>query len=159
MYKLGAGSLREIQGVHQDQVKVVHRAIEITGQDFTVHDGLRTREDQVRMVASGASKTMNSRHITGHAVDLVPYLNGKLRWEWPLIYPIAEAMRTAGKELGIPQRWGGCWDLSLTDTKDPVEQLVAEYVERKKAQLSAKGKKPVVFIDGPHFELPEAFYP
>ena len=75
---------------------------------------------------------MNSRHITGHAVDLVPYLNGKLRWEWTLIYPIAEAMRTSGKELGIPQRWGGCWDLILTDTTEPVEQLVAEYVERKK---------------------------
>lgn len=152
MYKLGAGSLRELQGVHDDQVKVVKRAIQITGQDFSVHDGLRMREEQVRMVASGASKTMNSRHLTGHAVDLVPYLNEKLRWEWPLIYPIAEAMRTAGKELGIPQRWGATWDLILTDTDSPVEQLVAEYVQRQKA----RGKK--AFIDGPHFELPEAFY-
>jgi peptidoglycan L-alanyl-D-glutamate endopeptidase CwlK len=159
MYKLGARSLEILQGVHPDLVAVVNLAIQKTESDFTVHDGLRTREEQARMVASGASKTMNSRHLTGHAVDLVPYLNGKLRWEWPLIYPIAEAMRTAGKELGIPLRWGGCWDLILTDTTDPAEKLVAEYVERKKAQLIAKGKKPVVFIDGPHFELPEAFYP
>lgn len=152
-YVLGKKSLAELVGVHPDQVKVVHRAIQITSQDFTVHDGLRTQAEQAEMLRSGASTTPNSRHITGHAVDLVPYLNAKLRWEWPLIYPIAEAMRTAGKELGIPQRWGATWDLILTDTTEPVEQLVEEYVARRKAL----GKK--AFIDGPHFELPRSAYP
>jgi peptidoglycan L-alanyl-D-glutamate endopeptidase CwlK len=77
---LGQRSLSELEGVHSDLVAVVKRAIEITPQDFSVHDGIRTIEQQKELVKSGASKTLNSRHITGHAVDLVPYINGKLRW-------------------------------------------------------------------------------
>lgn len=153
---LGQKSLNNLIGIHPDLVKVVNKAVEIIEFpfDFSVHDGLRTIEEQEQLVKSGASKTMDSRHLTGHAVDLVPYLNGKLRWEWPLIYPIANAMRSAAQQLNIPLRWGACWDINLTTTYSaPVEDLVAGYVERRKAA----GKK--AFIDGPHFELPESKYP
>ena len=68
-YVLGSKSLKELEGVHDDLVKVVKRAIELTAQDFSVHDGIRTIEDQKKLVERGASKTMNSRHITGNAVD------------------------------------------------------------------------------------------
>ncbi|MBU3742387.1 MAG: M15 family metallopeptidase, partial [Candidatus Kapabacteria bacterium] len=105
-FVLGKGSLKELKGVHPDLVKVVKRAIVLTTQDFTVHDGLRTIEEQREYVARGASTTLTSRHLTGHAVDLVPYINGKLRWEWPPIYAIAEAVRTAAVELDVPLRWG-----------------------------------------------------
>lgn len=149
---LGKKSLSNLVGVHPDLVAVVHKAVELIEFpfDFSVHDGLRTIEDQEKLVKSGASKTMDSRHLTGHAVDLVPYLNGILRWEWPLIYPIAEAMRKAGKIEGVPIRWGGVWDLTLTDTVDPVDDLVEDYVARMKSKHGPKFK---VFIDGPHFEL------
>src|SRR5690349_9518194 len=76
---------------------------------FAVHDGKRTPEEQRILVQSGASQTMKSRHLTGHAVDLVPVINGKLRWEWPPIYQIARAMKQAALELSVPIRWGGCW--------------------------------------------------
>jgi peptidoglycan LD-endopeptidase CwlK len=57
--------------VHPDPVRLVERAIQITTQDFRGQEGLRTRERQAALVARGASRTMNSRHLTGHAVDLV----------------------------------------------------------------------------------------
>jgi peptidoglycan L-alanyl-D-glutamate endopeptidase CwlK len=153
-YVLGKKSEAELVGVHPDLVRVVRRAITITQQDFAVHDGLRTEREQEAMLRSGASTTMNSRHLTGHAVDLVPWFNGKLRWEWPLIYPIAEAMRKAGQIEGVPLCWGGAWDILLTETGDQSPQkIVEDYAERRKKA----GKK--VFIDGPHFELPKSIYP
>lgn len=157
MFVLGKKSQQELVGVHPRLAAVPARAIGITTQDFMVHDGLRTQLEQAGMVASGASVTMNSRHLTGHAVDCVPFLNGKPRWEWPLIYPVAEAMRTAAISDGTPLRWGGCWDILFTDFPDiSCEDLVAQYVARRRKLYP---KKPVVFIDGPHFELPREFFP
>ena len=151
-FKLGKASKKELEGVHPDLVAVVNRAIELTVQDFSVHDGIRTLEQQKRLVAAGASQTLQSRHITGHAVDLVPYINGKLRWEMTPIHRIADAVRTAAKELGTPIRWGGAWDVDFTDSTDSPEDLVAGYVTRRKEHgLRA-------FIDGPHFELPKSVY-
>ncbi|HCH5916165.1 TPA: M15 family metallopeptidase [Vibrio parahaemolyticus] len=152
-FKLGKKSLKELQGVHPDLVIVVKRAIELTVQDFSVHDGIRTIEEQKEMVNRGAAKTLNSRHITGHAVDLVPYIGGKLRWEWEPIYHIADAVRAAALEQGVTIRWGGVWDRILTDHGDYPEDLVADYVSRRKAA----GKR--AFIDGVHFELPRSKYP
>ncbi|HEX8772962.1 MAG TPA: M15 family metallopeptidase [Pyrinomonadaceae bacterium] len=152
-FKLGDKSLKELKGVHPDLVAVVKRAIELTVQDFAVHDGNRTLEEQKKYLASGASQTLDSRHLNGHAVDLVPYISGKLRWEWEPIYKIAEAVRTAARELGTPLRWGGAWDVSFTQSDDHPEDLVADYAARRRKA----GKK--VFIDGPHFELPKDQYP
>ena len=152
-FVLGKKSLRELQGVHPALVATVKRAIQLTVQDFSVHDGIRTLEDQQRLVLSGASQTLESRHITGHAVDLVPYVNGKLRWEWPPIYLIAAAVRVAANELGTPIRWGGAWDIDFTASTESPEDLVAQYVARRQhAGLRA-------FIDGPHYELPVSKFP
>ena len=109
MYKLGARSKQRLKGVHDDLVKVVERAIEITAVDFTVLEGLRDPERQKTLMKSGASKTLNSRHITGHAVDLGAYVGGSIRWDWPLYYQIADAMKAAAAELEIPLTWGGDW--------------------------------------------------
>jgi len=152
-FELGARSLKELKGVHPDLVGVVKRSIELSAQDFAVHDGIRTLAEQQALVASGASQTLDSRHLSGHAVDLVPYVNGKLRWEWPPIYRIADAVRIAARELGVPLRWGGAWDIDFTASEGSPEDLVAAYVDRRRrAHLRA-------FIDGPHFELPKALYP
>ena len=111
-YSFGAKSMRELHGVHPDLVRVVRRATQITKQDFSVHDGIRTMTEQREYVRRGASKTLNSMHLPqkdghGHAVDLLPWINGQLRWEWPAMYPIAEAMRAAADELGVVIHWGG----------------------------------------------------
>jgi len=108
-FVLGSKSLKALIGVDERLVSVVKRAIEITTVDFSVIEGLRTKKRQAELVAAGASKTMNSRHLTGHAVDLAPYVNGRIRWDWPLFYPIADAMKRAAQELCVPIRWGGDW--------------------------------------------------
>ncbi len=152
-YVLGSISLKELNGVHEDLLAVVNRAIEITPQDFSVHDGMRTLDEQKELVKRGVSKTLNSRHISGHAVDLVPYINGKLRWEWEPIYVIADSVRLAAKELSIPLRWGGAWDIDFTGSDDSPEDVVEDYSARRKKMNKR------VFLDGPHFELPRVNYP
>ena len=108
-FKLSRRSLARLDGVHPDLVRVVKMAIELTEVDFGVTEGLRTIEKQREYVARGASKTMNSRHLTGHAVDLVAYVGADVRWDWPLYHKIADAMKRAAKELNVPIVWGGDW--------------------------------------------------
>ena len=106
-YKLGKRSLQSLSGVHPDMVAVVKRAIEITEVDFTVIEGIRNINRQRELYNAGKSTTMNSRHITGHAVDMVPWpvdWNDLERFE-----VMSEAMKTAAKELDIPLVWGGDW--------------------------------------------------
>lgn len=108
-FQLGATSLTRLKGVHPDLVKVVKRAIEITPIDFTVLEGLRTKERQQQLVAKGASKTMNSYHLTGHAVDIAPLVDGKVTWDWKYYNQLAPVIKQAAKELGVNITWGGDW--------------------------------------------------
>ena len=108
-FKLSRRSLARLEGVHPDLVRVVNLAIELTEVDFGVTEGMRTIEKQREYVARGASKTMNSRHLTGHAVDLVAYVGAEVRWDWPLYHKIADAMKRAANSLGVPIVWGGDW--------------------------------------------------
>lgn len=108
-YKLGMRSKRRLKGVHPDLVAVVQRAIEISEVDFTVLEGIRSYDRQKELLAKGASTTMNSRHLTGHAVDLGAWVDGTVRWDWPLYHKIAAAMKQAAKEKGVIMEWGGDW--------------------------------------------------
>lgn len=110
MFKLGPRSLARLEGVHPDLVKVVMRAIELTPVDFTVLEGLRTPERQKTLVAAGASQTLKSRHLTGHAVDLGAWVDEQVDWSWPLYHKIADAMKTAAKELGVSIICGADWE-------------------------------------------------
>lgn len=109
MFNLGPSSILRLQGIHPDLVKVVERAIQLTEIDFTVLEGIRSKERQVELLKAGATTTMNSRHLTGHAVDLGALVGGKVRWDWPLYFKIADAMKAASAELEIPVEWGGDW--------------------------------------------------
>lgn len=108
-YTLSKKSRDRLVGVHQDLVKVVERAIEITEIDFAVLEGVRSKTRQEQLVKAGASQTMRSRHLTGHAVDLGAYVAGSVRWDWPLYNQLAAAMKKAAAELAIPLEWGGDW--------------------------------------------------
>lgn len=110
-YSLGKRSRDRLVGVHPDLVKVVERAIEITTVDFTVLEGLRNPERQKTLMESGASQTLNSRHITGHAVDLGAWVDDQVDWSWPLYHQIAAAMKEAAKELDVAIVWGGDWKM------------------------------------------------
>ena len=119
-YSLGAQSRARLAGVHPDLIKVVERAIKITGQDFMVLEGVRTLARQKELYAQGRTKpgkvvtwTLNSRPIPkadglGHAVDLVPF---PVDWNTLSKFDaMAKAMKAAAAELGIPIRWGADWD-------------------------------------------------
>ena len=95
--------------VHKDLVRVTLRALEISSIDFVITDGGRTRREQEHYVKIGASKTMNSRHLGGFAVDFAPLVRGKITWAWPAMTQVANAFKQAGKELGVPIEWGGDW--------------------------------------------------
>lgn len=133
-YSLGDKSRQKLKGVNPDLVAVVEKAISLSEVDFTVLEGLRTFERQEQLFKAGKSKTMNSRHLTGHAVDLAPWpLNGDFDEDgilniedWDAYYPIADAMKKASKALGITIEWGGDWK---------------------------------TFKDGPHYQLPFSEYP
>jgi peptidoglycan L-alanyl-D-glutamate endopeptidase CwlK len=98
-----------LAGVDSRLVHVVERAAEITTVDFVVTEGLRTLARQAQLVKAGASQTMHSNHLTGHAVDLAPVVDGEVRWDWPLFDKLAPAMKQAASELGTPITWGGDW--------------------------------------------------
>lgn len=102
-------SEKNLKGVHPDLVAIVRRAAELSPIPFVVIEGLRTVERQKKLVASGASKTMNSRHLTGHAVDIAPTVEGEIRWDWPLYRLLAPAMKQAAQDLGKSIVWGGDW--------------------------------------------------
>ena len=106
-FVLGAKSLQKLEGVHEDLVKVVKRAIELTDTDFTVGEGLRTKERQAKLFAEGKSKTLNSKHLTGRAVDLWVLKDGKVTWDEVAYRNLATFVKQAAKELEINIRWGG----------------------------------------------------
>lgn len=150
-YVLGATSLKRLDGVHPELVRVVKRAIEVTDVDFTVISGVRTTDEQIELYAKGRTTaqmrdaglydtpgkpnekivtwTLNSQHLKnkttgfGHAVDLAPFIGGKIDWTWKNFPRLASAMKIAAKELDVPIEWGGDW----------------------------------VKVDGPHFQLPKGY--
>lgn len=132
--KLTPSSEARLKGVHPTLVRVVRRCAadwKDTELTWIITCGVRTVEEQKKLVAKGASKTMNSRHIPGadgysKAVDVAMVLNGKLSWDWPLYAKIAAAMKAAAAKEMVPIEWGGDWKS---------------------------------FKDGPHFQLPKNLYP
>lgn len=127
MFRLSKRSESNLAGVNPDLVKVVRRALELSTVDFSVIEGLRTAERQKELVATGKSKTMNSRHLTGHAVDLFP-VGGDWN-DYRCWLPVLDAMHKAGEELGVKLRFGVTW------TDNPHD-------------------KSARFLDAPHVELP-----
>lgn len=108
-WKFSQRSEQRLVGVHPELVRVVRRALEISDVDFAVVEGLRTEKRQAELVRIGASTTMNSRHLTGHAIDIAPIVDGSICWKWPSFTPIIQAMRDAAKDLGISVIHGADW--------------------------------------------------
>ena len=153
-FSLSTRSLKKLEGVNPGLVAVVKSAIEATEVDFGVIFGVRTLDEQKRLVDAGKSQTMNSKHLlqvdddaTSHAVDLMAYVDGEASWELNLYDNIADAMKAGAKEEGVPLRWGAAWHKPLNEWDGSAEDLMNEYIDIRRAE----GRRP--FIDGPHFEL------
>lgn len=109
MFTFGARSNNKLIGVHPDLARVMRRAIAQSPVDFAITEGVRSPQRQAQLFAAGASKTMKSRHLTGHAVDVVAFIGQEVRWDWPLYEKIAKVVKAAALELNIPIVWGGSW--------------------------------------------------
>lgn len=102
--------LDKLKGVHPDLVRVVKRAAALSPTPFKLVEGLRTTERQRELLKRGATTTMNSRHLTGHAVDIAPLdEKGQVSWAWPAYYPLAKTIKQAAKDVGVSIEWGGDW--------------------------------------------------
>ncbi len=109
VFRLSARSNERLAGVHVELACVVRRALQLSPVDFTVLEGRRTAERQNLLYQAGATRTLNSRHLTGHAVDLGAWVGNGVRWDWSLYEKIAHAMQMAAAEQGVPLEWGGDW--------------------------------------------------
>jgi hypothetical protein len=148
-FVLSQRSLDRLTGVQPALVAVVKRAIQLTKVDFGVIEGVRTQMRQQELVNSGASQTMNSRHLTGHAVDLMAYIGDRASWELNLYDDIADAMKQAAIELDTPIKWGGAWSVQdIRKWHGTMASAMNSYIDERRKQ----GRRP--FIDAPHFELP-----
>lgn len=160
-FRLSNRSRDRLEGVHPHLVGVIHHAIHLTQVDFTVLEGVRSVERQRQLVAKGASRTMLSRHLSGHAVDLGAWIAGNVSWDWGFYYEIAAAMREAAMGAGVPLEWGGVWDremTSLTQSGRTMKDEVAVYVKRFK-QRHKRNPERSPLLDGVHFQLPSKHYP
>lgn len=139
-FKFSQNSLNRLATVHPDMQRVAHRAIELSSIDFSITQGRRTLDEQKRLYGKGRTAaqcraagvpeayakpnekqvtwTLRSNHLSGNAIDVAPYINGRLEYDdngklglWP---KIAKAFKDAARELGVPIEWGGDW----TKTKD-----------------------------------------
>jgi len=99
-------SKQHLAEIHDDLYEVVFLARLISEVPFEITDGLRTIEEQRHYYETGRSQTMNSKHLKGLAVDVVPI---PVSWEPEAFYPIAEAMKKAADILDTPIVWGGDW--------------------------------------------------
>ena len=147
-FVLSNRSLRNLEGVNYKLVNVVKRAIEITTIDFGVIEGLRNKEQQKELVAKGASQTMNSKHLTGEAVDLLAYIGSRGSWELKLYDDIADAIKQSAIENDVSIRWGAAWHINdIRYWNFSMEDAMNDYVDTRRKQ----GRRP--FIDAVHFEL------
>ena len=147
-FKLSNRSKGKLEGVHPDMVAVVERAIGLTKVDFGVTYGVRELEEQKRLVASGRSQTMKSKHLDGLAVDLMAYVGSRGSWELSLYDNIADAMKLAAIEEDVAIRWGAAWQIpDIREWDGTMQDAMDNYIDLRRSQ----GRRP--FIDGPHFEL------
>lgn len=173
MIALSPASIARLIGVHPALVRVVQRAMMIGSVDFQVSEGLRSAADQLAAFNRGTSKLngIPAGHVLngvtgtgignhqvqadglGHAVDLVPYVNGSILWvlpadqQWQHIYPLAACVREAAVAEMVRLRWGGVWDTCLNDLPVGADGIAAALESYKVRHAGSD------FLDGPHFEL------
>jgi hypothetical protein len=147
-FQLSSRSLSKLEGVNEDLVEVVKDAIHLTKVDFGVTYGLRTLEEQKRLVAEGRSQTMKSKHLEGRAVDLVAYFGSDISWELNVYDDICDAMAEAARNQGVAIKWGAAWsEGDIREYAGTAEEAMNAYIDLRRSQ----GRRP--FIDAPHFEM------
>ena len=107
---LNERSEQRLLGVHLDLCRVVRAARVASPFRFEISEGLRSKARQAELVKAGKSQTQNSRHLTGHAVDIVILNNdGSANWSFDRYKAVADVFKKEAARLGIKITWGGDW--------------------------------------------------
>lgn len=125
-FSFGTKSAERLAQVHPDLQKVFNQAITDSPLDFTITQGLRTKEQQKALFDAGKSQTMNSRHLTGHAVDIAVIKDGEITWDIKHYRIVTDHIKKVAKELDIPIVCGIDW-VSFVDGPH-VELHRAKYI-------------------------------
>jgi peptidoglycan LD-endopeptidase CwlK len=96
-------------GVKRDLVHLARLSIRLSTVDFIVIEGKRSYQRQKYLLSKNKTTTMNSRHLTGHAIDVAAFVDGSVSWNFEDYKKIAEAFFLASEILKIPVEWGGNW--------------------------------------------------
>ena len=132
-FRFGSTAKAKLDTVNPKLAEVAEAALALSDIDFGITEGLRTMEKQQQLVKEGASKTLKSKHLTGNAIDIVAYVDGKVTWELQYYEKIAQSFKIAKDDVGVQIRWGGNWNGYKTDD----------------FKLDPENK----FVDAVHFEL------
>ena len=108
-FSFGTKSSERLSQVHPDLQKVFNEAIKDSPLDFSITEGLRTKERQKALFDAGKSQTMNSRHITGHAIDIAVIYDGEVTWDAKYYIPVIDHIKKIAKSMDIPIVSGGDW--------------------------------------------------
>ena len=103
-------SENNLKGIHPDLGMIMRKAIKLSPINFGISEGVRSKKRQLELLAKGKSLSNDSRHITGHAVDIFALPNNILSWEFRHYQEIAKIVLELSKEMSIEIEWGGNWD-------------------------------------------------
>ena len=144
-----AKSRRELRGVHPDMIALVTRARELCEIPFQIEDGIRTLAEQKEYVRRGVSKTLRSRHLTGHAVDIKPLPPGdpnpyddSTKEQVRELTLVDKAFQKASRELGVPYEWGwrewgwDAWHFQLPWKEYPTGATGSKIVPHKRERFA-----------------------
>ena len=109
MLSFSKASLDKMNGVNSKLVILMKEAIKNSPYDFKITEGLRTVERQKELVKTGKSKTMNSYHLKGKAVDIAVLIDNKITWDFKYYNEVANHIKEVAKRLGYVITWGGDW--------------------------------------------------
>ena len=152
-FKFGTRSNNNLNTVHQDLHKVMVNALSLSDFDFGITEGRRTIQRQRELVATGKSKTLNSMHLSGLAVDIAVYdEKGHISWDYIYFTEVAKVVRISSIEYNVPIIWGGCWKKLSDIQEEDMDRAIDDYI--KERQLQRRN----AFVDAPHFELDKIIY-
>ncbi len=99
-----------LASIEPDLSNVIRRAQQLTGVSFVVGSGRRDADLQAKAVEWGWSKTHDSDHLHGGAVDLWGLdPNGAVTFDPETQAEIVRAMKQAAQELGVDLDVGADW--------------------------------------------------
>lgn len=162
MLSLSFKSQEKLKEVHPDIQKVINRYLEIGDIPIAIIEGKRDLVTQKKYVQSGVSQTLRSRHLTGHAIDLVPLVDGKPSFAWPVYFKLAPQIKKAAKDVSVPLEWGGDWvnfkdgpHWQLSWKKYPVEKISRSAISEETDKQSKVKKSLVIASSGSAFPFVE----